>query len=271
MFVSVIVCTHSLNNYKNLKDAINSLLNQTHKKMEIIIVVDGNQRLYEKIVKDYDNQKKIKVVASRKNIGLSGARNIGIRASRGDIIAFLDDDAIADKKWLKELLKVYKEHDAIAVGGKLLPKWETQKPKFLPEEYYWLIGVTYKGFPEKVAEVRNTFGSNLSFKAEALKVLGGFRTEMGVRGKRLLQAEETELCERMREKFGRRVVYNPDAIVYHKVFPERLRMRFLLRRAFWQGYSKRVMKEMGYSMSEESDFLRNLMFKSIPERLKKAN
>ena len=58
MFVSVVVCTHSLNNYKNLKDAINSLLNQTHKKIEIIIVVDGNQRLYEKVVKDYDNQKK---------------------------------------------------------------------------------------------------------------------------------------------------------------------------------------------------------------------
>jgi len=45
--------------------------------------------------------------------------------------------------------------------------------------------------------------------------------------------------------------------------------RKVVRRAFWQGYSKRVMKEMGYSMSEESDFLRNLMFKSIPERLKK--
>ena len=61
----------------------------------------------------------------------------------------------------------------------------------------------------------NTFGSNLSFKADVLKALGGFRSEMGVKGRGLLQGEETELCERMREKFGRGVVYNPDAVVYH--------------------------------------------------------
>lgn len=59
------------------------------------------------------------------------------------------------------------------------------------------MGATHKGFPEEMTEVRNTFGSNLSFKAEVLKVLDGFRGEMGVKGKGLLQGEETELCERM--------------------------------------------------------------------------
>ena len=83
----------------------------------------------------------------------------------------------------------YEEKDAIAAGGLLLPKWVTKKPKFLPEEYYRLIGATHKGFPEEVTEVRNTFGSNLSFKADVLKALGGFRGEMGVRGKGLLQGE----------------------------------------------------------------------------------
>jgi len=90
-----------------------------------------------------------------------------------------------------------------------------KKPKFLPEEYYWLIGTTHKGFPEEVTEVRNTFGPNLSFKADVIKALGGFRGEMGVKGRGLLQGEETELCERMRKKIGKGVVYNPDAIVYH--------------------------------------------------------
>ena len=169
--------------------------------------------------------------------------------------------------WLEELVRMYGEHDAIAAGGKILPKWVSKKPKYLPEEYYWLIGATHKGFPEEMTEVRNTFGSNLSFKAEMLKALDGFRGEMGVKGKGLLQGEETELCERMREKFGRGVVYNPDAIVYHKVFPERLRMRFLLRRAFWQGYSKRLMKELGYSTSEEERFVKSL-FGSTVERFK---
>ena len=48
-----------------------------------------------------------------------------------------------------------------------------------------------------MTEVRNTFGSNLSFKADVIRELGGFRSEMGVRGKGLLQGEETELCERI--------------------------------------------------------------------------
>ena len=124
----------------------------------------------------------------------------------GDAIAFFDDDAVADEDWLKELVRVYEEHNAIAAGGKILPGWVTKKPKFLPEEYYWLIGVTHKGFPEDLTEVRNTFGSNLSFKAGVLRKLGGFRGERGVRGKGLLQGEETELCERMREKFGKSVI-----------------------------------------------------------------
>jgi GT2 family glycosyltransferase len=251
-------------------EAINSLLTQNYENTEIIVVVDGNEELYEKISEN-ENKNIDKIIFNDKNLGLSESRNKGIKEAKGDLIAFFDDDAVANENWLKELAKMYEEKGAIAVGGKLLPKWVTKKPKFLPEEYYWLIGATHKGFPEKVTEVRNTFGSNLSFKADVLRELGGFRSEMGVKGKTLLQGEETELCERMRNKFGKGVVYNPDAIVYHKVFPERLKIKFLLRRAFWQGYSKKMMKELGYPIDEESDFVRNLLFNSIPERLKPSS
>ncbi len=265
MLVSIIICTHRSERYGDFKEAINSLLSQSYNNLEIIVVVDGNKELYDKILKS--GIKANKITLNEKNLGLSESRNRGIKEAKGDIIAFFDDDAVADKNWIKELVKMYEEKEAIAAGGKLLPKWVSKKPRLLPEEYYWLIGATYKGFPEEVTEVRNTFGSNLSFKADVLKALGGFRGEMGVKGKGLLQSEETELCERMKGKFGRGVVYNPDAVVYHKVFPDRLKMRFLLRRAFWQGYSKRVMKEQGYSISEEEKFVKSL-FGSIAGRVK---
>lgn len=263
--VSIIICTHRSERYEDFEEAINSLLSQSYNNLEIIVVVDGNKELYDKILKrgiEVD-----KITLNEKNLGLSESRNRGMKEAKGDIIAFFDDDAVADKNWIKELVRMYEGREAIAAGGKLLPKWVSKKPKFLPEEYYWLIGATHKGFPEEVTEVRNTFGSNLSFKADVLKALGGFRGKMGVRGKGLLQGEETELCERMRGKFGKGVIYNPEAVVYHKVFPERLRMRFLLRRAFWQGYSKRVMKEMEYSISEEEKFVRSLVG-SIAGRVK---
>ena len=58
-----------------------------------------------------------------------------------------------------------------------------KKRNFLPEEYYWLIGATHKEFPEDVTEVRNTFGSNSSFKANVIRELDGFKSEMDVKGK----------------------------------------------------------------------------------------
>jgi len=261
--ISVVICTHQNSRFKDFLEAVNSIKNQTYKNFEIIGIVDGNDSLFKKL-----KSKKVlnKLSLNKNNLGLSKSRNKGIEKASGNIIAFLDDDAIADRNWLKELERMYKKYNAIAVGGRLIPKWVTKKPNFLPEEYYWLIGATHKSFPEKVTEVRNTFGSNISFKTDILKVLEGFRNEIGVKGKKLLQAEETELCERMREKFGKGVIYNPGAIVYHKIFPERLRLTFLLRRAFWQGYSKRIMKEEGCALKEENTFLKEI-FNGVFERI----
>lgn len=273
--VSVVICVYQTERYNDLAEAIDNVKRQSHKHLEVVVVVDGNRELYDKILKSgigESDKVEVKTILNEKNLGLSESRNRGIKEAKGDVIAFLDDDAVADEDWVKELVRMYEEHNAIAAGGKLLPKWISKKPKYLPEEFYWLIGATHKGFPEEMTEVRNTFGSNISFKAEVLKALGGFKSEFGFRsdlgekGKGLLQGEETELCERMREKFGRGVAYNPNAVVYHKIFPERLRIIYLLRRAFWQGYSKRIMKEEGGALDEESVFLKNV-FSGISERI----
>ena len=266
MQISIIICTYQTHRYPDFVEAINSILAQNYEDTELIVVVDGNAELYAKIKTEHKSIDEI--ILNEKNLGLSESRNRGIKEANGDVVAFFDDDAVAADNWLEEIARMYRDEGAIAAGGKLVPKWVSKEPKILPEEYYWLIGATHKGFPEEITEVRNTFGSNISFNADVLKALGGFKSEMGVKGSGLLQGEETELCARMREKFGKGVIYNPAAIVHHKIFPERLRMRFLLKRAFWQGYSKRMMKEQGYSITEENEFVRTLIFRSIPDRLK---
>lgn len=267
--ISVIICTHQSVRYKDFVEAIDSLKPQSceNEKLEIVVVVDGNKKLHNRILKSGIAIGNVRVMLNEKNLGLSASRNRGIKEAKGDVIAFFDDDAVADEDWLDEIMRMYDDEGAIAVGGKLLPKWMTKKPNFLPEEFFWLVGATHKGFADEegVTEVRNTFGSNLSFKVEVLKELNSFQSEMGVKGKGQLQGEETELCERMRKKFGRGVIYNPNAVVYHKVFPERLKLHFLLRRAFWQGYSKRAMKEAGHPLEEENTFLK-VVFGGIFER-----
>jgi GT2 family glycosyltransferase len=189
----------------------------------------------------------------------------------GDVVAFIDDDAIADEVWVEHLARAYEERDAIAAGGKMTPKWVAGKPSFLPEEFYWLVGVTHRGFADGSGEVRNTFGSNISFQMDVFEELGGFDLDIGGRkGDKNLQGGETELCARMRQEYGHGVWYDPEAEVAHKIFDYRTKPWWLIDRAFWQGYSKRAMEFLlEESINDESTFLRRLLSQFILARGKK--
>jgi hypothetical protein len=147
-------------------------------------------------------------------------------------------------------------------------RWVAGRPSFLPAEFDWLVGVTHRGFPTDEREVRNTFGSNISFRREVFEECGGFETDLGRSGEKNLQGEETEFAARVRERYGQGVWYDPDAVVEHKVFDYRTDLRWLVDRAFWQGYSKRVMAQVlpDTDDDEEADFLRFLLTESLPGR-----
>ena len=269
MKVSVVICTYSEEMYEHFEECLDGVRAQTYDNIETVVVVDGNEELYERIRADHDNDDLI-LHCNDENLGLSGSRNEALEFVSGEVVALIDDDAVADERWVEELVSVYEETDAIAAGGKMTPLWVDGKPEFLPEEFYWLVGVTHRGFADAGNEVRNTFGSNISFRAEVLEELGGFATEVGRQGEKNLQAHETEFCARMREEYGRGVVYNPDAKVGHKVFDFRTEKQWLFERAFWQGYSKRAMETLvsEESSEEESQFLEKLLLEFIPSRVR---
>jgi glycosyltransferase involved in cell wall biosynthesis len=270
MKVSVVICTYDEGIYEHLCEAVESVRSQSYDGVETIVVVDGNQKLCEQVETDYGDAADVKIHCNEENRGLSASRNNGIERATGDVIAFMDDDAVADDNWVEELVDIYENRDAIAVGGKMTPIWVAGEPEFLPEEFYWLIGVTHRGFAESGEEVRNTFGSNISFRADVLEELEGFAIEIGRQGEKNLQTEEAELGARMREEYGEGVIYNPDAKVGHKIFEWRTDKRWLIERAFWQGYSKRAMETLvdDESGGEESAYLRQLLVEFIPARVK---
>jgi len=276
MLVSAIVCTHSLDNYSNLVEAVDSLLAQTYTEIEIIIAVDGNAKLHEIVSAHYAGNRAVKTILLKENIGVSGARNAGISVAKGDVIAFIDDDVTAEKRWVENLLGTYGEYDAVAVGGKILPVWLGTEPDYLPEELYWLVGATHRGFAEeRVGEVRNAFGPNMSFKREVFQKAGMFNENLGFarRGLSYIQAEEPELALRMKRELGKGVIYNPKAVVYHKITPEKVKVNVLLRRAFYQGYSKALLKKLNISadsVATETSYLKALLTKYIPGRLKRS-
>lgn len=298
MRISVVVCTHAADRYSDLKEAVESVLANDYPDREVVVVSDGSEAVYERALADFGDRDDVVVHLQETNEGLLTVRNTGASVASGDVVAFVDDDAIVDENWLSELVAVYERTAApwsdggaggnrsrvgdggvdapesddriLAAGGKMVPAWVAGRPSFLPEEFYWLVGVTHRGFADGPGEVRNTFGSNISFRADAFEELGGFDTNVGGRkGDRHLQGGETELCARLAERYGVGVQYNPAATVAHKIFDYRTDPVWLVKRAFWQGYSKRGMEVfVPESTGEEGAFLSDLLFRFVPARVR---
>ena len=286
MRFSVVVCTHATERYPDLKEAVESVLANDYPDREVVVVSDGSEAVYERALEDFGDRDDVVVHLQETNQGLLTTRNTGASVATGDVVVFFDDDALAEEDWLSELAEVYERTKSpwatdggaatngdarvLAAGGKMVPAWVAGEPSFLPAEFYWLVGVTHRGFAEGPGEVRNTFGSNISFRADAFEELGGFDTNIGGRkGDRHLQGGETELCARLGERYGVGVQYNPDARAAHKIFDYRTDPVWLVRRAFWQGYSKRGMEVfVPESTGEEGDFLSDLLFRFVPGRVR---
>jgi GT2 family glycosyltransferase len=245
---------------------MDALLAQTYDDVEIVVIVDGNKAVYKRASEDYDSEESVVSYLSHDDAGPLSRGNMGVIQSSGEIVALTDDDAVPEEDWIEQLVDAYKRHDAIAVGGRMTANWIAGKAEYIPEEFYFLIGVTHRGFPTEEREVRNTFGANLSFKREAFMKLGGIK--LGGIDPSSVQGRETEFCSRLGRTYERGVIYTPDAIVSHKIYEYRTEPKWLIERALWQGYSKRAMETLvPESSNEESKQLRRLLLNYIPRRV----
>jgi glycosyltransferase involved in cell wall biosynthesis len=194
---SVVVCAYTEKRWDDLVAAVRSALDQTRPPLEVILVSDHNPGLLERVRRELPEAA---AVANDGTRGLSGARNTGVRMARGDVIAFLDDDALAAPDWLERLLQPYGDSRVVGVGGLIEPLWPGARPPVLPAEFDWVVGCSYEGLPTDTAPVRNLIGANMSLRRDVFGMVGGFRTDVGRVGTRPLGCEETELCIRIRQR-----------------------------------------------------------------------
>jgi len=269
--VSVIICCYTMERINDIHKAVNSILAQTLKPYEVILAVDHNQELYLKLKEELPSE--VKVVLNTGKIGSAAARNVGIHHATGDIVAFIDDDAVAKEDWLQCLRKHYRNPHVVAVGGQAISIWSRERPYWFAGELDWVIGGTYKGHPEKLSEVRNLIWPNMSFRRKICERIGFIRTDIGALGKVPRSGDETEFCIRMKHLIPNAVIlYEPRAIVYHKASPYQTTLSHLVKRSFREGFYKAKMSkhvEYKHSLSTESSYLRYLLFTSIPGRLRK--
>lgn len=258
--VSVVTCAYTAERWDALVAAVASAQAQDPSPSEVVVVIDHNSEL---LIRANAELSGVRVFANEEGSGLSGARNTGVRHATGEIVAFLDDDARAQPGWLRALARAFEDPSVIGAGGIAAPLWDSRAPAWIPPEFLWVVGCSYRGLPQTAEEIRNPIGANMAFRRTVLQRVGGFTNGIGRVGRTPLGCEETEVSIRARAATGGRIVHLPDAKVDHRVSRDRTRWRYFRRRCWAEGISKAVVSQsVGRQAALESE--RTYVMRTLP-------
>jgi glucosyl-dolichyl phosphate glucuronosyltransferase len=229
MSISVVICAYTEARWDMLRRAVDSALEQTVRPREVIIVIDHNDALYRRALEClvYEGGAStipVRVLENRFGGRLGSARTTGCERACGDVVAFLDDDAIAAPDWLEQLTAPYAHNEVIAVGGSPMPLYESKRPRWFPNWFDWVFGCTYEGLPTSQARITRMIGANMSARRSAIAAVGGFHSD---------NHDDMDLSHRLAAMFPEGVtLFEPQAVVRHFVPRERATFKYFTTRCF---------------------------------------
>ena len=264
---AVVVCAASAEREPLLRACVHSLLGGVRVPDEVLVVVDQNPALEASVASWLPPATRLLRSESR---GISASRNAGLHGATADIVAFVDDDAVAEPGWLLRVMQQFEcSDDLLGAGGAVVPEWESG-PGWLPDELLWVVGCTYLGHRETAGPIRNPIGCNMAFRRRELTAVGGFSTDFGKRGATLSTCDETEICLRLERIYGGgRIRCLPDARVRHHIPAVRIGWKRLVLRSVSEGLSKgRLRCAYGPSaVGTERAYALNLVTRGVPRLL----
>jgi glycosyltransferase involved in cell wall biosynthesis len=235
---AVVICCYTDRRWDDLRAAVDSVQRQQLEVRRTVVVVDDHPPLYQRVRAEIPG---VTAVLKCGGQGLSAARNAGVATVGEDVVAFLDDDALAHPTWLARLAEHYADPDVLGVGGTVEPVFSAGRPGWFPREFDWVVGCSYHGLPRGLKPVRNFIGANMSFRRHVFDAVGGFDGAVGRVGTRPTGCDETELCIRILERIPRgRLLYDPRSVVRHRVPQLRASWPYFWRRCWAEGRSKAV-------------------------------
>jgi glucosyl-dolichyl phosphate glucuronosyltransferase len=198
---------------------------------------------------------------SEPSLGLNNARNCGIRHSHGDVLAFVDDDAIVPPHWLNNIVRIFDTNPEVyALGGKVIAKFTTPPPEWIDQRLGGYLGNFDRGDqPERLFYNQYPRGVNMAIRRQAFERCGYFLDCLDRKGSSLLSYGDIEICYRI-ERAGYAVLYVPDAEVYHLIRGDRLNEAWFRKRFYWQGRSE--------GLFELLHFGRTYVLKNLWNRIK---
>ena len=241
--LTVIICTY--NRAKYIGALLESIAkNDLEKKAYEIVLVDNNctdntREICEAFATAHKDVNFRYVIEPEQ--GLSAARNKGILEAKGDLLVYVDDDALVDTWYLTTICDYMSAHPEIsAVGGPIIPLYETAEPKWMTRFTkellcgYLYFGDQVRTFPGK----RYPGGGNAAYRAEVFKLVGLFNTNLGRKGNGLMGSEEKDIFDKMSAR-GMRFMYLPKMILHHIIPQKKLEADYFNRLTRQIGMSER--------------------------------
>ncbi len=242
--LTAIICTY--NRAKYIGPLLESIAanNLAKEEYEILLVdnncTDNTREICEAFVNAHKDVAFRYVVETEQ--GLSAARNKGIKEAKGDIIVYIDDDALVDTWYLRTIVEYMSDHPEIsAVGGPIIPSYEdTEEPKWMTRYTKELLcGFLYYGEEERsFPGDRYPGGGNAAYRAEVFEKVGLFNTALGRKGNSLMGAEEKDIFDKMKAQ-GMRFMYLPQMILHHIIPQKKLEKDYFDRLTLQIGISER--------------------------------
>jgi glycosyltransferase involved in cell wall biosynthesis len=235
--ISIIVCTYK--RYVLLKNCLEHLarMSEVENTTYELLIVENTPAVHRQDLTWVEKYKHARVIVEEVE-GLSTARNAGIKASKGQIITFLDDDAEVHPDWLKQIAFAFDNHPpALLLGGKVVAKYaDAPKPLWLSLQCEQLLScIDWGAATRLLIDTQWVAGANLSYRRIVFDTYGLFKTSLGRKGdSSLLSNEEIELNQRI-PKISR--YYCGQAVVDHLIPVSRLDRQWFRRRIFWQAIS----------------------------------
>jgi glycosyltransferase involved in cell wall biosynthesis len=248
--ISVILCT--CNRCQDLRTALDSVARSVLSdavEWEVLVVDNNSSDQTSEVAKEFAarHPARFRYVCEPRQ-GKSYALNTGIRESRGDVIAFLDDDVTVEPSWLRNLTMVLESEEWAGVSGRTLIPEPWSAPRWLAVEGPHSLGgflAAVFDLGGKPCELKQApFGANMAYRREMFEKYGLFRTDLGPSADRNIPRshEDTEFGRRLLAA-GERLRYEPSAVVHHPVHKNRIRKDYFLGRCFDSG--RGLMRSLG--------------------------
>lgn len=242
--LSIIICTYNRDKY--VGPLLESIAKNDYPKNDYeILLVDNNctdntRSVCENFVKSHPDIIFRYVIETEQ--GLSAARNKGIKEAKGEIIIYVDDDALVDTNYIRSFAEHFIAHpETMAAGGPIEPLYETEEPLWMsPYTKALLTGwMNYGDYVREYPQGRYPGGGNAAYRKKVFDKIGLFNTELGRKGSALLASEEKDIFDKM-HSLGMKIEYLPTPILHHIIPQVKLEKPYFERLTRQIGESERM-------------------------------